>query len=240
MTDRPWNLPFLVAGHSGSLGHAYARLGRVAEGLPLTQQALSIFEKMGHRFAQALFLTPMGEAYMLAGRHTDAREFAGKALTLARENGQRSGGASSRRSVQPRRLSSTGRRLLQRGNRGSEGARPAPARGALPSRPWKAPSAQWPAGSSACATRDCCDDVSGDGHAVLAGAGRSGIEQGVAPRPNVGRLVLPTIQSVPHEQEHARGALGHARALCGTATAHCRHASRCRKMQANAGRHIKC
>jgi tetratricopeptide (TPR) repeat protein len=94
---REWNLPFLVAGHSGSLGYAHARLGRMAEGLPLMQHALGVFEKMGHRFAQALFLTPMGEACMLAGRHADAIEFAGRALLLARDNGQRSGQAAALR-----------------------------------------------------------------------------------------------------------------------------------------------
>jgi tetratricopeptide (TPR) repeat protein len=68
-------------------------MGRTAEGLPLMEQALNVFERMGHRFAQALFLTPMSEALMLAGRHADALKFAGRALALARENGQRSGEA---------------------------------------------------------------------------------------------------------------------------------------------------
>src|SRR6185312_8589245 len=59
---REWNLPFLVAGSSGSLGYVYALLGRTAEGIPLLEQALSAFEKMGHRFGQSLFLVPLGEA----------------------------------------------------------------------------------------------------------------------------------------------------------------------------------
>ena len=39
----------------------------------------------------------MGEVCMLAGRHTDALKFAGKALALARENGQRGGEAAALR-----------------------------------------------------------------------------------------------------------------------------------------------
>ena len=89
---REW-LPSLVAGNSGSLGYVYSRLGRTAEGLPLLEQALKVFEKMDHRFAQALFLAPLGEACMRAGRHADALNFAGQALAMARENGQRSGEA---------------------------------------------------------------------------------------------------------------------------------------------------
>ncbi|XUJ36700.1 hypothetical protein ACQ5SK_19605 [Bradyrhizobium japonicum] len=59
--------------------------------------ALGAFEKMGHRFAQALFLSPLAEAYLLAGRQADALRAAGRALTLARENGQRSGEAAALR-----------------------------------------------------------------------------------------------------------------------------------------------
>ncbi len=90
---REWNLTFLSAGCSGSLGYAYALLGRAAKGLPLQEQALSVFEAMGHKFALALFLVPMGATCLLADRRADARKFAGRALTLARESGQRSGEA---------------------------------------------------------------------------------------------------------------------------------------------------
>jgi len=44
---------------------------------------------MGHRLAQSFFLVPLGEAYVLAGRLADARELAGRALTFARQGGQR-------------------------------------------------------------------------------------------------------------------------------------------------------
>ena len=88
-----WNLPFFAAGHSTSLGYAYALLGRVDEGLPMMEQALPVFEAMGHSFALSLFLVPLGEACALAGRPNDALGYAERALTLARESGQRAGEA---------------------------------------------------------------------------------------------------------------------------------------------------
>ena len=49
---------------------------------------MSAIETMGHGL-QPLFLVYLGEAYVLAGRLEDALAFAGRALTLARERGQR-------------------------------------------------------------------------------------------------------------------------------------------------------
>ncbi|MGL4291043.1 MAG: tetratricopeptide repeat protein [Phreatobacter sp.] len=94
---RAWNLPFLVAGNTGSLGYAYALLGRTGDRPPLLEQALGGFDKMGHRFARSLFMPSLGEAYMLAGRPADALDLAGRALALARESGQRSGEATALR-----------------------------------------------------------------------------------------------------------------------------------------------
>lgn len=90
---RLWNLPFFAAGHAGSLGYAYALLGRADEGIPLMEQALRVFEAMGHSFALSLFLVPLGEACLLAGRPDDAFGHARRALTLAREGAQRAGEA---------------------------------------------------------------------------------------------------------------------------------------------------
>jgi transcriptional regulator with AAA-type ATPase domain/tetratricopeptide (TPR) repeat protein len=87
--SREWNLTFFSALSTGSLGYAYALLGRVAEGIPLLEQALSANETMGHGAHQPLFLVYLGEAYVLADRLEDAHAFAGRALTLARERGQR-------------------------------------------------------------------------------------------------------------------------------------------------------
>ena len=68
-------------------------LGQTDRGLPLLEQALSALEVMGHRFGQALFLVPLGEAHRLAGQHADALKYAMRALATAREGGQRRGEA---------------------------------------------------------------------------------------------------------------------------------------------------
>lgn len=94
---RQFDLPFMSAGSSGTLGYAYARLGQTDRGLPLLEQALGDLEAMGHRFGQALFLVPLGEAHLLAGQHDDALKYAGRALAMARESGQRRGEASALR-----------------------------------------------------------------------------------------------------------------------------------------------
>ena len=86
---RELNLPTFSVALSGSLGYAYALLGRTAEGIPLMEHALSFLETMGPRFAQSFFLVPLGEAYMLADRLEDALPQARRALTFAREHGQR-------------------------------------------------------------------------------------------------------------------------------------------------------
>jgi DNA-binding SARP family transcriptional activator/class 3 adenylate cyclase len=88
--SRQWDLPFLSAGHSGSLGYAYALVDRADEGLPLLEQAMTVFEKMRHEFALSLFLVPLGEAYVMAGRFDQAVSLARRALKLAQESGHRS------------------------------------------------------------------------------------------------------------------------------------------------------
>ena len=86
--SREGNLIFLSVNHRGILRHAYALSGQIAEGIPLLEHALSASETMGYGF-QPLFLLYLGEVYALADRLDDALEFAGRALTLAREGGQR-------------------------------------------------------------------------------------------------------------------------------------------------------
>jgi tetratricopeptide (TPR) repeat protein len=91
--SRQWDLPFLAAGYSGSLGYAYALTNRADEGLSLLEQAMSVFEAMRHQLALSLFRAPLGEAYVLAGRLDQAEAFARDALQSARADGQRSGEA---------------------------------------------------------------------------------------------------------------------------------------------------
>jgi tetratricopeptide (TPR) repeat protein len=87
---REWNLTYHSAQNAGVLGYAYALSGRIAEGIPLLEHALSDLETMGGVGAyKPAFLVYLGEAYVLADRLEDALEFAGRALTLAREGNQR-------------------------------------------------------------------------------------------------------------------------------------------------------
>jgi len=84
--SREWNLTYFSVGDAGNLGYAYALSGRIAEGIPLLEHALSASETMG--FGER-FLGYLGEAYVLADRLEDALEIARRALSLARERGQR-------------------------------------------------------------------------------------------------------------------------------------------------------
>ena len=85
---REWHLTDMLAAGSGFLGYAYALVGRTGEGFPLLEQALRTMEATGHRANQSLLLLLLTEACVFANRPEDALEFAGRALTLARENGQ--------------------------------------------------------------------------------------------------------------------------------------------------------
>jgi tetratricopeptide (TPR) repeat protein len=57
--------------------------------IPLLEHAVSAIETMGLGSFLPRFLIYLGEAYVLADRLEDALELAGRALTLAREGGQR-------------------------------------------------------------------------------------------------------------------------------------------------------
>jgi class 3 adenylate cyclase/tetratricopeptide (TPR) repeat protein len=87
--SREWNLTLHLLQNTGLLGYAYALSGRTAEGIPLLEHALRESEAMRHGVTHPLFLMYLTEAYVLADRQDDAIELAGRALTLARERGQR-------------------------------------------------------------------------------------------------------------------------------------------------------
>jgi tetratricopeptide (TPR) repeat protein len=76
-------------GTAASLGYAYALSGRVAEALPLLERALEEVERSGHLYEQALFVTWLSEAYLLAGRREEASAGAARALVLARAQQER-------------------------------------------------------------------------------------------------------------------------------------------------------
>jgi tetratricopeptide (TPR) repeat protein len=88
--SREWNPTSIsMLDNPGRLGYAYALSGRIAEGIPLLEHAVSGIETMGYGSAQPLFLMYLGEAYVLADRLEDALVLADRALTFARERGQR-------------------------------------------------------------------------------------------------------------------------------------------------------
>jgi tetratricopeptide (TPR) repeat protein len=71
------------------LGHVYALSGRVAESLPLLQEALTGMEAMAAVQWRSPLLVHLGEAYLLAHRPADALAMAARSLALAREHGHR-------------------------------------------------------------------------------------------------------------------------------------------------------
>ncbi len=73
----------------GLLGYVHALSGRVAEGLRLLHQAIQVQESIGLAFLNSFLAVHLGQAYVLADRPEDGFAFAGRALTLARERGER-------------------------------------------------------------------------------------------------------------------------------------------------------
>ncbi|MFQ5899282.1 MAG: AAA family ATPase [Candidatus Methylomirabilia bacterium] len=87
--SRDWNFALVSQVTEGLLGYTHALSGRVAEGLSLLEQALRAITPTGAGAWHSLIVVNLAEAYALAGRLEDARVFAGQALTLTRERGQR-------------------------------------------------------------------------------------------------------------------------------------------------------
>jgi tetratricopeptide (TPR) repeat protein len=71
-----------------SLGHVYARSGRIEEGISLLQQALTDYESAGIGYLHSLSVEQLGEAYLLAGQVKNARACADRAVVLARGRGE--------------------------------------------------------------------------------------------------------------------------------------------------------
>jgi class 3 adenylate cyclase/tetratricopeptide (TPR) repeat protein len=74
---------------AAALGCAYACAGRVAEALPLLEQAEQRGAAMGTMGGQSLWVGYVSEAYLLAGRMQEAVQLAGRALDLARAHKER-------------------------------------------------------------------------------------------------------------------------------------------------------
>ena len=80
-TQSPWS-----AAH---LGYAYALSGRVAEALPLLEQAIEQSASMGQVVEHPLWLAWLSEAYLLAGRREEATQLAERALALSCDRKER-------------------------------------------------------------------------------------------------------------------------------------------------------
>jgi tetratricopeptide (TPR) repeat protein len=71
------------------LGYAYALSGRLAEALPLLEQAVEQSAATKHMYLYPLCVAHLGEAYLLAGRIADADQQARHALERSRDLKQR-------------------------------------------------------------------------------------------------------------------------------------------------------
>jgi tetratricopeptide (TPR) repeat protein len=87
--SRDRHIPQLSPEVADQLGHMYALSGRVAESLPLLQEALAGMKAMAAVQWRSPLLVHLGEAYLLASRPEDAFALAGHSLALAREHGHR-------------------------------------------------------------------------------------------------------------------------------------------------------
>jgi class 3 adenylate cyclase/tetratricopeptide (TPR) repeat protein len=74
---------------AGALGLAYAMTGRLAEALPLLEQAVARARRVDRR-RETQWLAYLSEAYLRAGRSDEAHATAERLLALGRERGERS------------------------------------------------------------------------------------------------------------------------------------------------------
>jgi class 3 adenylate cyclase/tetratricopeptide (TPR) repeat protein len=86
---RVFNILLWFPDTASALGCAYACAGRIAEALPLLEQAEQRGTAMGTMGGQSLRVGYVSEAYLLAGRMQEAVQFAGRALDLARAHKER-------------------------------------------------------------------------------------------------------------------------------------------------------
>jgi tetratricopeptide (TPR) repeat protein len=86
---REWNITSHTPIALASLGHVYAWLGRIEEGVSYLQQALTTYESAGIGFHHSLSVEQLGEAYLLADQVENARACADRAVMLARGRGER-------------------------------------------------------------------------------------------------------------------------------------------------------
>jgi tetratricopeptide (TPR) repeat protein len=83
------NLPFWFSRVGSALGFAYTLTGRVAEGLPLLEQAVAQGMAIGQMVFQPLWVACLAEAYLVSGRREEALVHGARALALARQHKER-------------------------------------------------------------------------------------------------------------------------------------------------------
>jgi tetratricopeptide (TPR) repeat protein len=83
------NIRLLAPLVASDLGTAYALSGRMAEALPLLEQAVAQATAMGRASRISFWTAQWGMGYLLAGRLEDALPLAQRALTLTRTHGER-------------------------------------------------------------------------------------------------------------------------------------------------------
>jgi tetratricopeptide (TPR) repeat protein len=84
-----WQLRLVFPWVASPLGAAYALAGRLAEALPLLEQAVERAASIRHTVTQSLWITQLSEAYLLAGRMEEAMTQALRALELSRAHKER-------------------------------------------------------------------------------------------------------------------------------------------------------
>src|SRR5262249_16217955 len=80
-----WDITLWTPIVPASLGHVYARLGRLEEGIRRLEQAMSLFDATGYGYLHSISLVQLGEAYLLANRLSEASACAERAVTLCRQ-----------------------------------------------------------------------------------------------------------------------------------------------------------
>ncbi|HEU5319796.1 MAG TPA: tetratricopeptide repeat protein, partial [Methylomirabilota bacterium] len=85
---RVWSIRLWLPRCAADLGSALALSGRVAEALPLLEQAVAQEDAMHTRGGHALWVALLSEGYSLAGRPADALRLSRRALGLACAHGE--------------------------------------------------------------------------------------------------------------------------------------------------------
>jgi tetratricopeptide (TPR) repeat protein len=87
--SRDWSMTTYIPATTAALGHVYAWSGRIGEGISMLQEALTAYEAAGVGYNLSTSIVQLGEAYLLAHRVKDASACGVRAVTLARERGER-------------------------------------------------------------------------------------------------------------------------------------------------------